>query len=322
MNGQVRRDLEHFFGYFRRRLEQARRHEEGTIEGYLIALASLDALSFYESGVETRAESFDELLVRHSGLAAIYRRVSLPLLARYLRLRYPRSFGPIADWVTATYDLDQHYRLHRIRTSDEDPDWDTFWGRVAASGVELPGNTERHLRYYRYARLLWEQYRISAIHRLTIRDEAVNLAEADGPYYMNETVACPQFECAGIGLQRRLAPLMIHSEIHHLPPEILVREIAKALSEPEMGAPQNVVFEGGAQWDEHQHSWTGCLTIQRARHQWLLREIVDFPWVNFGIPRPFILHTLSNVIDGLEAACQASEDLASQLWLNYQRRLR
>ena len=321
MNGQVRRDLEHFFGYFRRRLAQARRHEEGTIDGYLIALASLDALSFYETGVDTRAESFDEFLVRRSGLAATYSRVSLPLLTQYQRLRYSRSFGRIADWVSATYDLDQHYRLHRIRTSDEDPDWDTFWGSVAASGVELPDGTERHLRYYRYARLLWEQYRNSAIHRLAIRDEAANLVEADGPYYMNETVARPRFQCEGIGLQCTLSQVMINSEICHVNPDVLVREISSELADPEMGAPPNLAFEAAARWDEVHDSWTGYLTVRGARHEWFLEGILDFQWVNFGIPRPFILLTLSNVIDGLEAGCEADLELASGLWLNYQRRL-
>jgi hypothetical protein len=321
LNIQVRRDLEHFFAYFRRRLEQARRHEQGNIEGYLIALASLDALAYYESGVETRAECFEELLLRHSGLAAVYRRVSLPLLAQYLRLRYPRSLGPIAEWVTATYDLDQHYRLHRIRSADEDPEWNEFWNTLIGSGRVVQQNTEGHLGYYKYARLLWSQYRNSAIHHLSIRDEATNVVETDGPYYMNENITCPLFECNGIGLHCPLERLMIHSELGYFEPDILVRELHSAFSNPELGAHADLNFEAEVHWDEHNHSWTGHATSRAARYEWALREALDFRWVNFGIPRPFILRTLSNVIDSLEVNCRDSDQLACLIWCNYQRRL-
>jgi len=321
-DGIVQRHLQNLFNYFRQRLENVRTQPENSIEGYILALTTLDALANYESGSYSSAENFADFVLRHSGLAQIYNRTSLPVLVQYVALRKPRTFAAIRGWVMGNYQLDEDYRLHRVRHTDEDPQWDTFWRALESSGLQLPGNCATELRRFVYARLLWDQYRNYAIHRLTVRDEAPNITGETEPYYMNETVAHAMFQCGQIGFRSWIVPLMIDSDIRELPGPVVVEEISEALRNPEAGAPAELQLEPAVQWAGPPDSWwTGHLTVGTGRYRWVLTQRYDLQWVSFGIPRPFIVQTLANAIDNLQGACEQDPRLAGRIWLNAQRRL-
>jgi len=321
-DGIVQQGLQNLFNYFRRRLENVRTQPEDSIEGYILALTTLDALANYESGSYSSAENFADFVLRYSGLAQIYRRTSLPVLVQYLTLRRPRTFGAIARWVMGNYQLDEHYRLRRIRRTEEDPEWDTFWGALQSSGLQLPSNCARELQRFVYSRLLWDQYRNYAIHRLTVRDEAPNITGETEPYYMNETVGHAMFDCGQIGFRSWIVPLMIDSDIRELSAPVVVEEISEALRNPEAGAPPGLQLEPAVDWAGPPASWwTGHLTVGTERYRWVLTQTYDLQWVNFGIPRPFIVRTLANAINNLQGACEQDPRLAGRIWLNAQRRL-
>jgi hypothetical protein len=321
-DGIVQRDLQDLFNYFRRRLETAQAQPDGFIEGYILVLTTLDALANYESGSYSSAENFADFVLRYSGLAQIYWRTSLPVLVQYLSLGKPRTFGAVAKWVKGNYQLDEHCTPRRICRTEEDPEWDTFWEALQSSGLQLPSNCATELQRFVYARLLWYQYRNYAIHRLTIRDEAPNITGETEPYYMNETVSHAMFECGRIGFRSWIVPLMIDSDIRELPASVVVEEISEALRNPEAGARPGLQLEPAVQWaGPPASSWRGHLTVGTKRYTWVLTQMYDLQWVNFGIPRPFIVRTLANAINNLQGACEQDPRLAGRMWLNTQRRL-
>lgn len=321
LNEAIRNGLRNLFGYFRARLAVAQAQPEGQIEGYLLALTTLDALVFYESGKDSNAETFAYFVLQYSGLADTYNKVNIPLAAQYLSLRKPALFSTFAQWMHKTYGLDEHYKLRRIRSTDEDPDWPTFWERVRNSGLVLPANSKKQVRAFLYARLLRDQYRNHAVHRLSIRDEAANISGEAAPYYMNESAACTRFDCVRLGFSCWIARLVIYSDLGKLPSELIVEEIQNTLRSSEVGAPRDLQLEPHAQWDSTFSMWNGHLRVGASRYKWTLSTIFPRGWINFGIPRPYVLQTLANAIENLQKACESDLRLAARVWLRAQRRI-
>lgn len=320
-DGVFQDGLQHLFDFFRRMAGLAREDNcQRTIQSHILALSTLDAICFAKTGKNASAEAFSDLVHQYSDKANIYSKVAVPVLFEELRLTKPRSFGAAMEWVRETYALGEHFRNHRIRGIDEDPDWATFWGNISTR-CALPPDAEREFRRFTYTQLLWRQYRTHIVHRLNVRDEATNIAANLGPYYMNEQATYASFDCGEIGFTCFIKPLMLYGQLCHLSPEIVVDEVSRALRNPELGTPVGLALDGLPTWDETFSWWHGILSIGQMTYSWELSEGVDMGWVNFGIPLLFILDTLDSCIANLEADCNASKATAIRVWLNYNRRL-
>lgn len=319
-NEEIRRHLEHFFDYFRARLGSAQKGIDGKIEGYILSLTALDALAFYATGKQGGAHTFQEFIYRYSGFREIYNRVSVPLLVQQLRLRKPKSCKPIADWAYQEFDLSDHYVGSRIRGFEEDPEWDTFWERLRAANLRMPKGINHLLKKFIYAQVLYLMYRNDAVHRQTIREEAPNIAGEKVPYYMNEHASFVRFDCGRIGFHCWITSLALYSGVENLQPSTVAGEIQRALADQELDAPVGMVLDPSPRWDETFSMWQGELEVDGKKYEWALSEMYELHWMNFGIPRVFILQTLGNAITNLERACQVEDNLAAIVCLNYQKR--
>lgn len=320
-DGVFENGLQHLFDFFRRIAVRAREHGQQTIESYILALSTLDAMCFAKTGKDASFEVFSEFVFQYSSRANVYSKVAVPILFEELKLTKPHTYGALLDCIRQEYALNEHFKNRKIRGIQDDPEWATFWENITARCGVIPPNAQQEFRRFMYAPLLWRHYRTYAVHRLNVRDEAANITGNLEPYYMNEQANYSRFDCGEIGFSCCIKPLMLYGGLRHLSPEIIVDEVARALGNTELGAPAGLTLDALPTWDETFNWWQGNLLLGHVRYRWTLSDEVEMSWVNFGIPLPFILDTLDRCIANFEADCRASAESAIRVWLNYNRRL-
>ncbi|MGH9803897.1 MAG: hypothetical protein ACRD4D_01900, partial [Candidatus Acidiferrales bacterium] len=92
-NGVVQHGVGHLFEFFRQMTTRARERGQQTIESYVLALSTFDALCFAMSGENASVETFTELVMQYSGRGDVYGKIAVPILFQELNLKIPRSYG-------------------------------------------------------------------------------------------------------------------------------------------------------------------------------------------------------------------------------------
>lgn len=183
--------IKYFFQVFKDRIIFIRnnclKNSELTIEGLILSVSYLDALSFYKYKTKSTAKRFSDFVQKYSSQnkSDYYNKINMPLLLRRIKKKQNNSLhqrfisfievnigANTGNYVNLNYDVDMRIEelCEKMNTSFNIYEIATLLEDIEQS---------------KWSQVLWEYYRCSLIHEMRKKDEGMNIANKSGPYYSN-----------------------------------------------------------------------------------------------------------------------------------------